>query len=89
MLKNIVLSGGTSMMPGFAQRIKKTLPSYFDHDIMYNGMTQIHAEGNRYISTWIGASMLSSMSTFNQLFITKEEYAEVGENRLKIFQKIF
>lgn len=86
MISNIVLSGGTTMMPGFSQRIKKNLSSHFEIE---NNHTQIVAEGNRFISTWIGASMVASMNSFDKAFIKKEEYYENGEDRLPIFAKIF
>ena len=58
MINNIVLSGGTTMIPGFAQRIKKTLPHHFENDINFSNH-QVIAESNRFISTWIGASMVA------------------------------
>lgn len=89
MLNNIVLSGGTTMMPGFSNRINMQLKDVLNREnISYNSY-QVVAEGNRNISSWIGASMVSSMSSFNNVFITREEYNENGENKLNIFQKIF
>ncbi len=89
MLNNIVLSGGTTMMPGFSNRINMQLKDVLNREnISYNSY-QVVAEGNRNISSWIGASMVSSMSSFNNVFITREEYNENGETRLNIFQKIF
>lgn len=89
MLNNIVLSGGTTMMPGFSSRINFQLKEVLNKEnISYNSY-KIIAEGNRNISSWIGASMISSMSSFNNVFITREEYNENGENKLNIFQKIF
>ncbi len=89
MLNNVVLSGGTTMMAGFPQRIKKTLSNYLDNDYNYNSSPQIIAEGNRSISTWIGASMVASMSSFDKVFIKKEDFNENGEDRLPLFSKIF
>ena len=89
MLNNIVLSGGTTMMPGFSNRMNLGLKDVLrEKDISYNSY-QVIAEGNRNISSWIGASMVSSMSSFNSVFISREEYNESGENKLNIYQKIF
>jgi actin-related protein len=88
MINNIVLAGGTTMMTGFTQRIANDLYNYFDDDFVYHP-PNIVAENYRYNSTWIGASMLGSMSTFKNLFITKEEFNEIGEGRFQYFQKIF
>lgn len=89
MLNNIVLSGGSTMMHGFSQRIKKTLHQNFDVELPSNTPTNVISENNRYISTWIGASMVASMSSFDKVFIKKDEYNEVGEDRLSLFSKIF
>ena len=92
MLQNIVLSGGTTMMPGFAQRIKSTLFHHFEGDFTYSSLNHhanIVAELNRDISTWVGGSMVASMSSFEKVFIRKEEYIENGEDRLTLFSKIF
>ena len=89
MLNNIVLSGGTTMMPGFPQRIKSTLFQHMDADSTFSSSSNIIAEGNRDISTWIGASMVASMSSFEKVFIRKEDYYEGGEDRVSLFSKIF
>ena len=89
MLNNIVLSGGTTMMPGFSNRINLQLKDVLNRENINYNSYQVIAEGNRNISSWIGASMISSMSSFNNVFITREEYNENGENKLNIFQKIF
>lgn len=89
MLNNIVLSGGTTMMPGFSNRINLQLKDVLNRENISYSSYKVIAEGNRNISSWIGASMISSMSSFNNVFITREEYNENGENKLNIFQKIF
>lgn len=87
MFNNIVLSGGTSMMSGLSQRIYKNLPSFLDS----NDTSQLNLvfDNLRYYSTWIGASMISSMSTFNKLLITREIWMDSGEDKVGIFKKIF
>jgi actin len=89
MLSNIVLSGGTTMMPGFPQRIKSNLVTQLENDFSYNNPLNIIAEGNRDISTWVGASMIASMTSFDKIFIKREDYYESGEDRVSLFSKIF
>ena len=84
------------MMSGFSNRIYKELPThlsqfYYDHnnsktDNEFSNLTNIVSEGYRNIAPWIGASMVASMSTFNQVFITKEDFNEGGE---RVLQKTF
>ena len=88
MLDNILLSGGTTMMSGFSNRIKLDLPNALESDLIFSKNYQVVAENNRDISVWTGASMISSMSSFDDFFIKKEDYIENGENRMSLFSKI-
>ena len=89
LLNNIVLSGGTSMMHGFGERIVKDLLEYQDQDFEIDYTPNVIAENNRYISKWIGMSMIASMSAFDKIFIKKSEYQEYGEDRFSMMAKIF
>ena len=89
MMGNVILCGGTSMMPGFHQRVKQNLPQCLENDGIHSSNFHVIAEGNRDISTWIGASMVSSMTSFDKAFIKKEDYHETGEDRIPLFSKIF
>lgn len=87
---NLVLSGGTSMMPGFKERIENDVFNGDCNDLVnYFGKKRIVAEGDRYISTWIGESMVASMASFEKVFIRRDEYQESGEDRISAFAKIF
>ncbi len=90
LIENIVLSGGTSMMKGFAERVYKDLYNYKDNsgfELEYE--PYIIAENNRSIGKWIGMSMIASMSAFDKLFIKKAEYQELGEERFSEVAQIF
>ena len=89
LLSNIVLSGGTTMMPGFSERISKDLLEYQDQDWELEYKPNVVTENNRYISKWIGMSMIASMSAFDKLFIKKGEYQEFGQDHFAIMSKIF
>ena len=41
---------------------------------------KIHAPSERLFSAWLGASTLASLSTFQTMWITKQEYDESGPN---------
>jgi actin beta/gamma 1 len=71
---NIVLSGGTTMYPGIADRMTKELNA-----LAPSTMTiKVVAPPERKYSVWIGGSILSSLSTFQQMWISKAEYDESG-----------
>ena len=89
MMGNIILCGGTSMMPGFSQRVRISLPQNLENEGVHSSNFNVVAEGNRDISTWIGASMVSSMSSFDKIFIKRDDFHESGEERVNLFSKIF
>jgi len=71
---NVVLSGGTTMFPGIADRMQKELVNLAPSTMKI----KIIAPPERKYSVWIGGSILSSLSTFQQMSISKEEYDESG-----------
>ncbi|CAL4084910.1 unnamed protein product, partial [Meganyctiphanes norvegica] len=71
---NIVLSGGTTMYPGIADRMQKEITNLAPSTLKI----KIIAPPERKYSVWIGGSILSSLSTFQTMWITKEEYEESG-----------
>ena len=75
------------MMKGFSERLQRSLPSYLEQNDQSN--VTIVSDNLRDLSTWIGASMIASMSTFNKLLITRESFADKGEDNLGILKKIF
>jgi actin-related protein len=71
---NIVLSGGTTMFNGIAERLSKEMTALAPPTIK----VKVVAPPERKYSVWIGGSILSSLSTFQQMWITKDEYHESG-----------
>ncbi|CAL4090878.1 unnamed protein product, partial [Meganyctiphanes norvegica] len=71
---NTVLSGGTTMYPGIADRMQKEITTLAPSTIKI----KIIAPPERKYSVWIGGSILASLSTFQTMWITKEEYEESG-----------
>lgn len=71
---NVVLSGGTTMYDGIGDRLNKELTSLAPSTMKI----KVVAPPERKYSVWIGGSILSSLSTFQQMWITKEEYDESG-----------
>ncbi|GBE62667.1 actin [Babesia ovata] len=73
---NVVLSGGTTMYEGIGQRMTKELNALVPSTMKI----KVVAPPERKYSVWIGGSILSSLSTFQQMWITKEEFDESGPN---------
>jgi len=72
--KNTVLSGGTTMFPFIEDRLqdemKNLAPANMDIKII--------APPERKYSVWIGGSILASLSTFEEMWVGKDEYDEAG-----------
>ena len=78
LLQNIVCVGGSSMIQGFNDRLS------YELGLKLPGQkVKIHSPGNvieRKFSSWLGGSILASLGTFHQLWISKQEYDEHGPN---------
>ncbi|KAI0829481.1 actin-like protein Arp4p [Trametes gibbosa] len=75
LMGNVVLTGGGSFFAGFADRLAAELTRQFP-------VVKIHAPGNpteRRFGGWLGGSILASLGTFHQLWISKEEWQEHGK----------
>uniref|UniRef100_A0A2K5CFQ8 Uncharacterized protein n=1 Tax=Aotus nancymaae TaxID=37293 RepID=A0A2K5CFQ8_AOTNA len=71
---NTVLSGGTTMYPGIADRMQKEITALASSTMKI----KIIAPPECKYSVWIGGFILASLSTFQQMWISKQEYDESG-----------
>merc|ERR1719414_325283 len=71
---NIVLSGGTTMFQKIDKRLDKEISAVAPASVK----VKIVAPPERKYSVWIGGSILSSLSTFQDMWIDKSEYDESG-----------
>ena len=71
---NIVLSGGNTMFSGIADRMQKRMTDIAPPDSNIN----VIAPPERNYLTWTGGSVLGSLSTFKQMWISRQEYEETG-----------
>jgi len=71
---NVVLSGGTTMFQGVGERMTKELTALAPATMKI----KVVAPPERRYSVWIGGSILSSLSTFQQMWISKDEYDVAG-----------
>ena len=75
---NIVLSGGTSMFNGLPERFAKEIKALATESMKEE--VKVIASPERKYADWIGGSILTSISTFESCWITKDEYEEYGVN---------
>lgn len=85
MLNNIVITGGTTLLPSFSRRLQNELSA-----LLPGHRAKVQALGNtveRKCAAWLGASILASLSTIHQLWISKCEYDEVGPDRNLLIER--
>ena len=77
---NIIITGGTSLITSLTERLY--------HELLNNNpglKIRLHAVGNsleRINQSWIGGSVLSSLGTFHQMWVSEKEYKEEGAERI-------
>ena len=73
---NTVLSGGSTMFPGCAERIERDMITFSPGTMKIN----VVATPERKYSVWIGGSILASLSSFQEMWVTRAEYDEIGSS---------
>jgi actin-related protein len=71
---NIVLSGGSTMYPCLQDRLTKEMTALAPPTMKI----KVVAPPERKYSVWIGGSILSSLATFQSMWITKDEFEDAG-----------
>lgn len=78
LLNNIMVVGGTSMIPNLIERLQREVSSL---EISLIGRVKIYTTATlneRAHSSWVGGSIVASMSNFESLLMTKRDYEEHG-----------
>lgn len=73
---SVVLTGATTLLPGFTDRMYAEL-----HHMLPGIKVKVTAAGGsneRKHGAWIGGSILASLGTFQQSWISKQQYEEMG-----------
>ena len=71
MARSIFLSGGATLTTGFQERLEQELRSISPSS--YN--IQIQASVSRHHAAFLGAAVLVSLDSFQNSWITKEQFA--------------
>ncbi|OHS96974.1 actin [Tritrichomonas foetus] len=99
--QNIVLAGGSTLFPGYPERIERALEdtaaslnlnrslnyssfSNYSGGGNYRSGVRVVADSGRAGSIWVGGSIFASLSTFSQLYISRDEYEEEGTGILQL-----
>ncbi|KAH8835984.1 actin family [Flagelloscypha sp. PMI_526] len=73
---NIILAGGNTMFPGIAPRLQKEMVVFAPPTTF----VKVVAPPERKFSSFMGASILTSLDVFRNLVISKDEFQETGPN---------
>jgi actin len=85
LFQSIVLSGGTTMLPGFSERMKHEIMRAAALGTSFSVVPDMHRSERGYNSqrrtaAWIGGSIFASLETFGQMQVTKQEWEDIGES---------
>lgn len=74
LLGSVTLSGGSTMFPGIKERLEKDISGLAPTSVK----VKVIAPVERKFSVWIGGSVLSTLATFQPMWVTRQEYDESG-----------
>jgi actin beta/gamma 1 len=73
---NVILSGGSTMFEGLDERLKAEIIKMAPKEM--EQVVSILAMPERKYCVWIGGSVISSLSVFKTMWISRQEYDEIG-----------
>lgn len=76
MLANIIFNGGTTLIKGFKSRVTQEIEQAGQD---YEFKKKVHTYPEAQFMAWLGGSILTSLTNFENLWITKAEYKEEGK----------
>ncbi|CAG2162721.1 unnamed protein product [Oppiella nova] len=74
LMANIVVSGGTTLCPGFVYRMQKEMTAL----VRKTMRAKVTAPSDPQYAVWIGGSIVATLSAFNDMCVSKAEYDESG-----------
>ncbi|XP_057430288.1 actin-related protein 6 [Lotus japonicus] len=77
--ESIILTGGSTLFPHFAERLEKELRPLVPDDFH----VKITNQEDPILGVWRGGSLLASSPDFESMCVTKSEYEELGSARCR------
>lgn len=74
LFQNLILTGGNSHFKGFIERLQKQITDISPQNVK----VKVIGCSERKFSPWVGGSVLSSLGSFQQMWMSKQEYEEHG-----------
>jgi len=76
---NLIITGGNTLIQGFNDRLNKELSSKTPPSMRLK-LVSTNSNTERRYGAWIGGSILASLGTFQNMWISKQEYEEGGKS---------
>ncbi|KAF2349097.1 Actin family [Trinorchestia longiramus] len=77
----VVVTGGNSLTNGFVERLNRDLSSRTPPNMRLK-MLSAQGVAERRFGSWIGGSILGSLGSFQQMWISRQEYDEAGKSQV-------
>jgi len=78
---NVVVTGGNTCLNGFIERLNRDL-SIKTPSTMRFKLIAANGPPERRYGSWIGGSILASLGSFQQMWVSKQEYDEGGRSQV-------
>ncbi|ELU05751.1 hypothetical protein CAPTEDRAFT_156089 [Capitella teleta] len=75
---SVIVVGGNSLLNGFTDRLSRDLSTKTPASMKLKVISSSVSSERRF-SSWIGGSILASLGSFQQMWISKQEYEEGGK----------
>lgn len=79
---NVIVTGGNSLLQGFSERLNRDLSAKTPQSMRLK-IISASGSGERRFGAWIGGSILASLGSFQQMWISKQEYEEGGKSQVE------
>jgi len=79
---SVAVSGGGSLLPGLTDRLHARLNELVPQMSMKVKLLAATTPSERRFAVWIGGSILASLGSFQQLWMSRQEYDELGANAI-------
>lgn len=77
----VIVTGGNSLLNGFVDRLNRDLSSRTPPNMRFKLISATGTTERRF-GSWIGGSILASLGSFQQMWISKQEYEESGKTQV-------
>lgn len=78
---SVVVTGGNTLIHGFTDRLNRDLSIRTPANMRFKLIAANGSQERRY-GSWIGGSILASLGSFQQMWISKQEYEEGGKQQV-------